>query len=741
MIQSLLIFSGSSIFSVIILYILGIIWFGDKRNKTVRSFFILGAIAAYWIVFNGIFSVASEEAFPALLSIIMMSVCNLPFALFRFSLHYTKSPLAQSKPLLALTVALPAADVLLMLTTPMHKLFFTDYNFPTPGKGPLFWVHTAVCLTIILLAFLRIILYTVKTCGHRSLSFCAGAGILISTVVHMLYTLTPSKSYDLSSICSFLTFLLFAFSVHKSRIFRFRRMTVDQIFSSLDDAFLICAKDGAIVECNLAAKNAFPEFTIITGTTQIDELAEYLDKTLSRRMPQNLFDFISRRSDRCKGEIQVPSDGGQTKIYALSWRAIHYKTAIIGYMLSLSDISEQRSMIEEIHHKNKRLTDLNAKARSASKAKSAFLANMSHEIRTPLNAIIGMSHIARDSIENHTKTAASIDQVLLASKHLLELLNNVLDMSKIESGKFTLAAEPFSLQSVIDEVLSIFAYKCAENELTLTSDITGLSQTVIGDSLRFKQVLINLLGNAVKFTDSGGSICLSASGRETRGRLTLNVQIQDTGIGMSQEHLDRLFTAFEQADRSISIKYGGTGIGLSISQHLVGLMGGSITVESCEGEGSVFSFSIRLPIGVSTEDRVEKKTLIFPDLSSKRILIVDDIEVNRVIMAELLSKTNVIIEEAEDGAQAVELFEQSPENHYALIFMDVQMPKMNGYEATGKIRTFPRKDVASLPIVAMTANAYTEDIEKALESGMNAHLAKPLDIEKIYALLAQFIPE
>ena len=739
MTRTFLIFFGSAISSLIILYILGIIWFGDNRNRMVRSFFVLGVITTYLIVFNGITAVVSEQLFPAMLSIGMVFTCALPFALLWFSLHYTKSPLALSTPLLTLSIALPAVDILMMLTTSVHGLYFTDYSFPVPGKGILFWVHSAVCLVVVLLAFVRIITHAAKTRSFRSFPFFAGIGILISASVHTLYALFSAVDYDLSSICFLLTFLLFAFSVHRSRIFKFRRMTVDQIFSSLDDVFLICNEHGIIIESNLAAKTAFPEFPVTLGTTRLDDFIEHVDKRLSRRLPKNLFDSIRGRVNRCAGEICVPGNNGQSKIYALNWHTITPNTATRGYMLSLSDISDQRAMFEEINKKNRRLRDLNTKAMAASKAKSAFLANMSHEIRTPLNAIIGMSHIARESIEDRAKATSSIDQVIRASKHLLELLNNVLDMSKIESGKFTLAAEPFCVETVIDEVISIFSRQCADKCLNLIPDITGLPETVIGDSLRFKQVLINLMGNAVKFTDPGGSVCLAVNGETTADTAELHVQVRDSGIGMSQEQLSRLFTAFEQANSSISVRYGGTGIGLAISQHLIGLMGSAITVESREGAGSSFSFSIKLPIGTSPVPGGKGTSFVLPDLSEKRILLVDDVEINRIIMSELLSKTNAVIEEAEDGVQAVRMVEQSPEYHYDLIFMDVQMPNMDGYEAARQIRAMPRGDTAALPIVAMTANAYREDVEKALASGMTAHLAKPVDINKFYGILTQII--
>ena len=739
MLPKLLIFLLSALFSLTILYILGIVWFEDKRNHMVRSFFILGVIATYWIVFNGILAITSARSFPTMLSLGMIFVCCLPFALFWFSLHYTKSPLVHSKTLMSLAVALPTVDVLFMLTNPMHRLYFTNYAYPIPGKGIVFWIHVAIALSAVLASFAIVTAHAFKPHRYRKLMLCAGLGILISAGIHVLYALDPMMSYDLSSIGFFLTFLLFAFSAHKSRIFNLRRMTVDQIFSSHDDVFFIFDEESAIIENNSVAESLFPQCFASDKSVTIDRVTDYLSARLLGCSPANLFELITGRAGDCEGEIHITLEDGQAKYYTLHWHTVMRKSVPRGYVLALSDTSSYHDMIDEINRKNDSLIRLNDKAMSASKAKSTFLANMSHEIRTPLNAVIGMSHIAKDSLENREKAAASIDQVLRASKHLLELLNNVLDMSKIESGKFTLASEPFSLQTALEEVIDIFSQRCDEKGIDLITAIDKLPATVTGDSLRLKQVIINLLGNAVKFTDAGGSVRLAVNGRE-EGALTLTVSVRDTGIGMSQEQISRLFTAFEQTDNSIATRYGGTGIGLALSQHLIGLMGGVVTVESRPGEGSAFSFTIELPV---EQDSGDVKKEISPDsldLSQKRVLIVDDAEINRIIISEFLSKTNAIIEEAEDGAQAVSLFKESPEQYYDLILMDVQMPNMDGYEATRQIRSVPRRDAESLPIVAMTANAYREDVEKALDSGMTAHLAKPLGIDRVYGLLSQLMP-
>ena len=741
MIQILLIFLLSSALSMTILYIIGIVWFGDKRNKMVRSFFTVGILNAFWIIFNGVFAVSSEQSLPAMLTISMIFVCSLPYALFWFSLHYIKSPLINSKLILALVVIIPIVDILCLLTTPIHKLYFTDYNFPVPGKGILFWIHTLLCVSIVLLTAIRVMLHTIKAQRYKVITFLAGAGILISAIMHMRFAFDSQLSYDLSSIGFFVTFLLFAFSSHKSRIFRIRLMTVDQIFSSMDDMVFIFDEEGIFIESNGAAQKTFSQFSASKGVTGIDELMGHIRCDLHGYIPEYIFDNILNKGKSCEEEIYITLNEDHFKTYNLSWHSITHKNVTRGYMLSLSDISTYCDMIDEINRKNEILIGLNKKTVAATEAKSTFLANMSHEIRTPLNAIIGMSHIARDSLENREKVSSSINHIVNASKYLLELLNNILDMSKIESGKFALVNEPFSVKTALDEVVDIFVPRCEEKQINLTADIDKFSLDVLGDCLRLKQTMLNLLGNAVKFTDPGGSISLNAKGNYDNGKLALKIRVSDTGIGMTKEQISRLFTVFEQADSTIANRFGGTGIGLALSQHLIGMMGGIITVESLPGKGSEFSFTIELPVDLSQcSNNKKNREMSIAGLSGKRLLVADDIEINRIILSELLSKTNIIIEEAEDGEQAVNMFKESPDGYYDLIFMDVKMPNVDGYESARQIRALPREDANRVPIVAMTANAYREDVDKALASGMNAHLAKPIDIDKVYSRLTQYIP-
>ena len=393
----------------------------------------------------------------------------------------------------------------------------------------------------------------------------------------------------------------------------------------------------------------------------------------------------------------------------------------------------------EVSERTRELEVQTKAAQVASQAKGDFLARMSHEIRTPLNAIIGMTTIAKQTASIDKKNA-SLVEISTASLHLLGILNDVLDMSKIESGKFTLAYDTFNLSEAMDEVCNIIKQRCEEKDIRFITDfklpeING----VYADKLRLKQVLINLLGNAVKFTSDDGRIDFNiTAGYENDEYFEAEFTVADTGIGISSEQMEKLFKVFEQADDTIAIKFGGTGLGLAISQNLIKQMGGEISVESELGKGSVFKFSLRLKRAeVIQAENINADLMV--SFEGKRILLAEDIEINRIIMLELLADTMMDIEEAVDGEDAVMKFNESPIGYYDIVLMDIQMPNMNGYEATRAIRALNRQDSETVPIIAMTANAYREDIERAKNSGMNDHLAKPVDVEALKQTMAHWL--
>jgi signal transduction histidine kinase/CheY-like chemotaxis protein len=392
-----------------------------------------------------------------------------------------------------------------------------------------------------------------------------------------------------------------------------------------------------------------------------------------------------------------------------------------------------------VHQRTRELEVQTEVAQQASKAKGDFLSNMSHEIRTPLNAIIGMAQISRQVAGVPEKARKANNSIIAASDHLLGVLNDILDMAKIESGKFTLVTEPFALLVAMREVEEIFTQRCTEKHIGFVATFDeGVDTGVEGDKLRLKQVLINLLGNAVKFTDAHGHVSFTVQTvRESDRDITLEFAVQDTGIGMTEEQCSRLFTPFSQTEDSISVRYGGTGLGLAISQTMVQKMGGEIKVQSRLGEGSRFFF-------VATFAKAQLPQLPeyareTPDFEGRRLLLAEDVEVNRVILRELLADSGVLLEDAENGREAVERFEASPVGYYDAVLMDIQMPLMNGHEAARAIRQLPREDALTVPIIAMTANAFNEDVEKALASGMNRHLAKPVDVAIVYSTLHEFL--
>ena len=390
-----------------------------------------------------------------------------------------------------------------------------------------------------------------------------------------------------------------------------------------------------------------------------------------------------------------------------------------------------------------------SQADEASQSKTTFLSRMSHEIRTPMNGIIGMLSLAEGKLDSTHPAMQYLTKIDELSAHLLSLINDILDMSRIEAGKVELEDKPFSLRKLGDKLYDMFAKNLEQRNIEYTVEFEDVTvDYVIGDELRISQVIINFLSNAVKFTEKGEIRVTLRQMALAGGTADIMIRVRDTGIGMSPEFINRIFRPFEQESMDTQKKYGGTGLGMAISDQIVKLMGGEIVVESMVGKGSDFMVFLHLPVSEEVEEVSEEKASAdeaaaeFDDaFDGKSILVAEDNELNAVIAVEVLKNMGAKVELATNGQEAVDHFEHNPAGYYDFILMDVQMPVMDGRAAARKIRGLDRADAADIPVFALSADAFIEDERLSRESGMNGHYAKPVDFNELQRSIGAFLRE
>ena len=509
----------------------------------------------------------------------------------------------------------------------------------------------------------------------------------------------------------------------------------DELFSKLsinvDDVFLMMDANDLRVEyvspnieklVGISEQQVLDDIREIEHLIRTDESVHILDQ-LSTILPGEQREWDREYIHQKTGE-------------ELWFRVVVFCTDIQGekkYILDLSDRTKDKKI-------NQRLEDAFHTAENANRAKTTFLNNMSHDIRTPMNAIIGFTNIAMKH-EPEPEVRGCLEKIRESSDHLLTLINDVLDISRIESGKIKFAPIGVDIVEVADTVLSIMYGFLSNRNITFHTHL-AIPETryVLADAVRIREVLVNILGNAVKFTGDGGSITFTSDylpGADDR-HMIVRYRVTDTGVGMTKEFVKHIFDEFSQEESSARTYYKGSGLGMAISKRYVDLMDGNISVESEKGKGS--TFTVEPPLELTEADKVQKQASPgdSTDLAGVKILMAEDNDLNAEIAMVQLEELGIHITRASDGKEALKIFASNQPGTFDIIFMDIMMPKMNGYEATKAIRALQnRPDARTIPIIAMTANAFAEDVQASLDAGMNDHLSKPIVIDEVVKTIAR----
>ena len=435
----------------------------------------------------------------------------------------------------------------------------------------------------------------------------------------------------------------------------------------------------------------------------------------------------------------VPENGWVTMTQKLWGLLISVLTAFIVMIIYLQ--FKMRRYRDALHEKELEKAVLEAK--NANEAKTRFLFNMSHDIRTPMNAIIGFSELLEKHIDEKDKAIDYLGKIKSSSNFLLSLINYVLEMARIESGKLALKKEVGCVTELIESLTDVFEPGVKKKFITYSCETDIQHKYVIGDETKVREIFINIIGNSVKYTPEGGKISVSVKEEpfEKENYIAYRIIVEDNGIGMSKEYLPHIFEEFSREHTSTESKVTGTGLGLPIVKSLIDMMGGTIEVESQLGCGT--KMNVVLPFELASEKQIleekqKEKEKISDSILGKRVLLAEDNELNAEIAMTVLKENGLKAERAANGKQCMEMLKKMPEDYYDMILMDIQMPEMDGYEATKRIRNLDDAR-ADIPIVAMTANVFEEDRQKALESGMNAHVSKPVDMNMLFKVMAQIL--
>jgi len=515
-------------------------------------------------------------------------------------------------------------------------------------------------------------------------------------------------------------------------------------YVQLDDDECVCYQEHSELQHGPKEGEHFPYLRGLTRYGQLYVTEQYRDQFIQFIQPESIREGL--RSERVISFRYLVNLDGSESFEMIKFAGVRHPedrddnlVHAVGMCFADVDAETRRSL-----QQTKALAEALEAAEEASRAKTVFLSNMSHEIRTPMNAIIGLDNIALSNPAIPQETREELEQIGVSAKHLLSIINDILDMSRIESGRLTLTTGEFAIAKTLEQVNTIIGGQCNDKGVEYECHVNGdLDDYYIGDDMKLRQVMINVLGNAVKFTPAGGKVTFTVEEiARAQGKSTLQFTISDTGIGISEEYFPKIFDAFSQEDSTAANKYGSTGLGLPITKNLVELMGGDIGVESEKGVGTTFTLTVML----ANSDRHDETTAgdgpaagVHTHLEGRRVLLAEDVGVNAEIMVVLLDMHGMEADVAGNGQVAVDKFASHEPGYYSAILMDMRMPVLNGLQATEAIRGMGREDSADIPIIALTANAFDEDVQRSMQAGLDAHLSKPVEADELFATLEALI--
>ncbi|MCL2757656.1 MAG: response regulator, partial [Coriobacteriia bacterium] len=722
--RTLFLFLSVVLFYVVLFLVLSI-WFRGKHNTYLKIFFVFGLIVSVWALFNGIFTFFPEELYQQVYPYYFTLGCVICPVLAVYFLHFTESKLAHSRVVVGILIAAGSIDVLALLTNPLHQQFITGFNGLTPIGGNWFPIHLLLSYGPLLFGIVILFIYIFKNIKKSPLLSLVVISVLLPMLVNAFYTFEIfDLGFDLTPFAFIVMFIIFSVYSARFRLFDNRSSAFMSLFSTFSEAFLIIDKSGYITDANPSFRKAFPSLALEIDKTTIKDVVHFFESiAIEQNPPDAIKRFDSPTDEIFNAEITLRIDD-ENQYYVLSKNNVFERKQHVGFVITFINISNnQRTqlMIDEIKQNNVLLVELKDIAESASRAKSEFLANMSHEIRTPINAIVGMTSIGA-STNDYDRMKYCFTKIGDASKHLLGVINDILDMSKIEAGKFELSTVEFSFEKMLRRIVDVTNFRIDEKHQEFNVHIdNSIPKSLVGDDQRLAQVITNLLSNAVKFTPERGIVTLDTRlVSETNGLCTLQFSIIDNGIGISQEQQAHLFQSFQQADNDTTRKFGGTGLGLSISKSIVDMMNGEIWVKSEIGEGSSFIFTVQLQRGKDKRHILAPPTLKKENL---RILTVDDDKDILFYFNELMQELGIYCDVVASGEDALDIVKEKGE--YDIYFLDWKLPGIDGVEVARRLKA--NASLTSQSTVIMISAAELSVIEEEARAvGVSFFIAKPL---------------